>query len=175
MITYPSILKPSRAPHLPCISFCKLDGSNIRVKYSPKKGFHLYGSREQLFDHTHPFLAGAIPSFESRYQEFLLKKFHEKEFTKAKEINEFLKPQDFIKLAGDSIEIPRVVFQGNFGPQLIQDVREDKFDTNEGVICKGTEYLGNYSGKIWMAKIKTQKYLDKLKNRFNDEWEKFAE
>lgn len=212
MIEYPSILKPSRAPHLDCISFDKLDGSNIRVKFTPKKGFDLFGSREQLFDETHPFLAGAIPSFRERYQEFLLSKFQGKEFSKAKEIicfgeyfgdksfagyhdptdptkkfvlfdilmvykdrYEFMKPQDFIRFAGDHIEIPRVIYQGKMGPQFIQDVRDDKYDTKEGVISKGTEYLGQYRGKIWMAKVKTTKYLNSLKNRFQDDWERYAE
>lgn len=56
-----------------------------------------------------------------------------------------------------------------------QDVRDNKFNLNEGVICKGHLTKGNFFGKMWMCKIKTQAYLDKLKNRFGDDWEKYAE
>lgn len=87
----------------------------------------------------------------------------------------FLKPREFIKKTKDLIETPRVVYEGNMNDQLIADVRADKYNTFEGVICKGTQHVGNASGGIWMCKIKTQKYLDSLKNRFGDDWTKYAE
>ncbi len=87
----------------------------------------------------------------------------------------FLKPRDFIKKISPIVETPRVVYEGNMNDQLIADVRADKFNTFEGVICKGTQPVGNASGGIWMCKIKTQKYLDSLKNRFGEEWTKYAE
>lgn len=71
MIEYPSILSSSKAPRKLCLAFEKLDGSNIRVKYSKKKGFHLFGSRTQLFDNTHPFLSDAIPIFERDFKDKL--------------------------------------------------------------------------------------------------------
>jgi hypothetical protein len=87
----------------------------------------------------------------------------------------FVKPREFVKLLSNKIEIPRIVYEGNLNEDLIKRVREDEFNTFEGVICKGTQPVGNAMGGIWMAKIKTQKYLDSLKVRFGDEWEKYAE
>lgn len=89
--------------------------------------------------------------------------------------SKFLLPQDFIKLLGDKVPIPEIVYEGNLTDQFILDVRENKFDLNEGVVCKGTQGRGDYSGGVWMAKIKTWDYLNKLKSRygekFNDYWE----
>lgn len=90
-------------------------------------------------------------------------------------LRKFMKPRDFIKKTKDIIETPRVVYEGNMNEDLIRRVRADEFNTFEGVICKGTQSVGNASGGIWMCKIKTQKYLDSLKNRFGDEWTKYAE
>ncbi len=90
-------------------------------------------------------------------------------------LRKFLKPREFIKKTKDVVETPRVVYEGNMNDDLIRRVRADEFNTFEGVICKGTQSVGNASGGIWMCKIKTQKYLDSLKNRFGDEWTKYAE
>jgi len=87
----------------------------------------------------------------------------------------FIKPQEFVKKLGDIVEIPRVVYQGNLNESFIEDVRNDKFNTFEGVICKGTESVGNAMGGVWMCKIKTKKYFDKLKEQFQDDWEKYGE
>ena len=59
--------------------------------------------------------------------------------------------------------------------QLILDVRNNIYGLKEGVICKGTETNGAFSGNQWMCKIKTFEYLEKLKIVFKDEWEKYAE
>jgi hypothetical protein len=53
------------------IAFYKIDGSNIRIKWTPKKGFCLFGSRTQLIDETHPSLGGVIPLFMSKYSEVM--------------------------------------------------------------------------------------------------------
>jgi hypothetical protein len=87
----------------------------------------------------------------------------------------FLKPLEFIRLLHGKIEIPKIIYSGNLNDQFIQDIRNDKYDTFEGVICKGTETAGNAVGGVWMCKIKTQRYLDSLKNKFGDDWTKYAE
>jgi hypothetical protein len=87
----------------------------------------------------------------------------------------FLRPQDFIKLMGDKFEIPKVVYRGNLNEEFIQDVRNNKFGLNEGVICKGTEPTGNAAGGIWQCKIKTNDYFDRLKEKFDQNWTKYAE
>ena len=67
MIEYPTILHASRAPHQPCIAFEKLDGSNIRVKFTRKRGFCQFGSRTQMLEESHPILGGAITYFSNNY------------------------------------------------------------------------------------------------------------
>lgn len=90
-------------------------------------------------------------------------------------LRKFIKPRQFVKLLDGQVEIPRVVYEGNLNEDFIARVRADEFNTFEGVICKGTQSVGNASGGIWMAKIKTQRYLDSLKASFGEEWEKYAE
>lgn len=63
MIEYPTILHSARAPHQRCVAFDKLDGSNIRIKYTRKRGFCQFGSRTQMLDPAHPILGGSVAYF----------------------------------------------------------------------------------------------------------------
>src|ERR1700690_1542048 len=49
MKSYPSISKDIRND-LYIYAFDKLDGSNIRAEWNPKKGFYKFGTRTQLID-----------------------------------------------------------------------------------------------------------------------------
>lgn len=89
-------------------------------------------------------------------------------------LRKFLKPQEFIKLLEGKVEIPEVIYRGNLNDEFISSIRQDE-NLKEGVICKGTETAGNSVGGVWMCKIKTQKYLDKLKEVFQADWLKYAE
>lgn len=88
----------------------------------------------------------------------------------------FVLPQHFLKLCGDKVEIPRVIYEGNLTSQFIQDVKDEKYDVFEGVICKGTERTGDARWGVWMAKIKTKKYIDLLFNKLGEDGvKKFGE
>lgn len=87
----------------------------------------------------------------------------------------FLKPKEFVKKIGGLIEIPQVIYEGNLNNQFIEDVRLNKFNLKEGVICKGFTSNGAYRGKTWMCKIKTNDYLAKIKINFKEDWSKFWE
>jgi len=64
MQQYPSIEGSSKAPvGKSCIAFYKYDGSNLRWEWNPKKGWFKFGTRTQLFDHTHEIFGEAIPIF----------------------------------------------------------------------------------------------------------------
>jgi hypothetical protein len=80
----------------------------------------------------------------------------------------FVNPKQFIKLFGH-LQIPAIIYDGNLNDQFIQDVREDKYCLNEGVVCKGTAPSGAFRGGMWMCKIKTQRYFDRLKQKFGEE------
>ncbi len=198
-------MSSAKAPRQPCIAFEKLDGSNCRVKYTNKKGFHLFGSRTQMFDKGHPFLGAAVDIFYRDFENPLVdlietefpnereviafleffgdKSFagrHDPEDTTKKLVcfdimighknRVFLMPQDFVKLTKKHrVTAPQVVYTGNLTDQFITDVRAGHYPLNEGVVCKGTEKTGAHRGHVWMAKIKTQAYLDKLFNSYGED------
>jgi len=89
----------------------------------------------------------------------------------------FLTPIEFERDIASipGIETPMVLEVGNLTDQLIKDIREGKYDVDEGVICKGTERSGAYCGGVWKCKIKTNAYIEKLKSEFKDDWLKYGE
>lgn len=65
MEQYPSLLGSAKAPlGKLCIAQYKYDGSNLRWEWSPKQGFHKYGTRRLLFDKTDPTFGEAIALFQ---------------------------------------------------------------------------------------------------------------
>jgi hypothetical protein len=69
------------------------------------------------------------------------------------------------------LRIPRIVYRGKFTGQLTEDVRKGKFGVAEGVVVKG----GSGGEDVWLAKIKTRAYLERLKQAFADRWEDYWE
>ncbi len=68
------------------------------------------------------------------------------------------------------LHIPSVLYEGEFTQELIDDVREGKFPVKEGVIAKGGE-----SHSLWMRKIKTNYYLNQIKQFFGTGWKDHGE
>ncbi|MFA6594595.1 MAG: RNA ligase family protein, partial [Candidatus Buchananbacteria bacterium] len=108
MIEYPSIINSSKSPKDNMIAFEKIDGSNIRVKWTAKKGFCLFGSRTQLIDETHPHLGGVIKVFNKISEplhEYFSKEY--KRSTKVDEVivfGEYYGPNSFAGLHYDPVE-----------------------------------------------------------------------
>ena len=49
---------------------------------------------------------------------------------------------------------------------FVNDVKENKFNLVEGVVCKATKKeKGN---RIWMTKIKTNEWMNRIKNKFGE-------
>jgi hypothetical protein len=214
MIEYPSIMASAKAPRKPMLAFEKIDGSNIRIKWTPKKGFCLFGSRECLLDSQHPHLGGVVGLFGST-MELELDDLLRRHFSKEKEVvvygeywgpssfagihvdhpdqmhltifdllvvkksyHEFLLPQEFVKLMSTtSLPTPRLVYEGTLGEEFIRRVRENRFEPalNEGVVCKGRERSGAFRGKVWMCKVKTNEYMERLQERYGQDWGRFWE
>lgn len=63
MIEYSSINNSSKAPRKECLAFNKLDGSNVRFKWTQKQGFCNYGTRTQLIDETTPYWGQIVTVF----------------------------------------------------------------------------------------------------------------
>lgn len=203
MYLYPSLWGSSKAPHLPCIAFYKHDGSNLRFEWQPKKGWFKFGTRHCLFDKTESTFGKSIAIFLNKYGEAVEKVIQEdKQMRNAQSITAFaefegplsfagqhepndkhdlilfdirihkkglMSPREFINKFGH-LHIPRIVYEGTLNSSFIQGIRENKYNLNEGVVCKGGS-----GHDLWMCKIKTNDYIERLKNRFGSNWEKYAE
>ncbi len=73
-----------------------------------------------------------------------------------------MSPKDFIKIFGH-LKIPEIIYQGNFNESFIQDVKDGKYPVEEGIVAKGLLPHGKPPHNLWMAKIKTRKWIEKLK------------
>jgi hypothetical protein len=67
MKEYPHIQGSSKAPHEPCVAFCKYDGSNLRAEWTKKRGWYKFGSRGQMIDEKTPILGEGIVIFLEKY------------------------------------------------------------------------------------------------------------
>ena len=74
--------------------------------------------------------------------------------------------QDFAKL-----NIARAIYRGKLNGKFMDDVRSGKYSVNEGVVCKGSDRANN----LWMVKIKTNAYMQRLQEAFQDDWENYWE
>ncbi len=70
-------------------------------------------------------------------------------------------PEDFAADTSD-LSSAGVVYRGKLTGKFADDVREGKYSVAEGVVCKG----GNGGPDLWMCKIKTSAYQERLKEAF---------
>lgn len=82
----------------------------------------------------------------------------------------FLGPRQFVADFGH-LHIPRVVYDGKLTGTFLEAVREGKYGVAEGVVVKG----GTGGDDVWMFKVKTYAYLERLKRSFGARWEEFWE
>ncbi len=68
---------------LPIFAFDKLDGSNMRFEYSPKRGFYKFGTRNMMIDEKSEQFGFAISLFKEKYEESLNKVFRSKDYRNA--------------------------------------------------------------------------------------------
>ena len=64
----------------------------------------------------------------------------------------------------------QTLFKGKFTGQLFVDVRKGKYNVKEGVVVKGM--VGD---QVYMAKIKTEAYLQRLQSQFKNDWKNYWE
>jgi hypothetical protein len=82
----------------------------------------------------------------------------------------FIGPKQFVADFGH-LRIARVVYEGRLTGKFTEDVRAGKYAVNEGVVCKG----GTGGPDVWMIKVKTNAYMERLKQAFADHWEDYWE
>jgi hypothetical protein len=79
-------------------------------------------------------------------------------------------PARFVSDFG-GLRIARVVYRGKLTGKFAEEVRTGKHGVAEGVVCKG----GEGGSDLWMVKIKTYAYLEKLRKAFGEQWERYWE
>ena len=65
---------------LPVIAFDKIDGSNFRAEFSPKRGLYKFGTRNMMIDENHETFGFAIDIFKKKYEESLTSIFKSKTY-----------------------------------------------------------------------------------------------
>jgi hypothetical protein len=176
---------------VPVYAFDKLDGSNIRVEWNPKKGFWKFGSRKRLIGTDQDYLTGAENLIRENYEDRLSKIFSKQRYQRAIAFFEFYgensfagrhfdephkvtlidvnpykssitNPDEFIDLYGH-LGIPGLVFKGNFNKEIEYQIKTKKlpYITLEGVVCKVKEK--NKQKHPLMFKVKTFEWLKRLK------------
>jgi hypothetical protein len=193
--TYPSIGR--NVTNEPIIAFDKLDGSNIRAEWSRKNGFTKFGTRTRLLDPNEKTFGEAIELFNNTHADILSEIFTKAKMQKATAFLEFygessfagfhneneshkvslfdihvyktgmLTAKEFLKLVEGKVEIPNILYQGKVNSDFVAKVKNSELEgmTFEGVVCKGG--LDNRRRPI-MFKVKSQAWLDKLKNKYID-------
>lgn len=75
-------------------------------------------------------------------------------------------PKLFVEFFGH-LDIPEVIYIGNFNKELIENIKQNT-TLKEGVVCKGVrKSKGN--DVVWMTKIKTSAWFDRLRNKYGEE------
>lgn len=79
----------------------------------------------------------------------------------------FLPPNEFVDNFG-SLGIPKIIYQGVYDEELVNNVKYNKFNLSEGVVCKGFMKTKREGNIVWMSKIKTLEWLDKVKSLYGE-------
>ena len=77
----------------------------------------------------------------------------------------FVPPAQFVEDFGDC-SAARVLYRGRLTGRFVQDIREGRYAVAEGVICKGMDR----TGEVWRVKIKTNAYMERLRQVFSQNW-----
>lgn len=195
MKTYPSIPTKIDFKH-EYVVFDKIDGSNIRAEWNDKQGFYKFGSRNQLLTEQQTQLFPSIDLIVEKYEDELSERFDNAKIARAIcffeyygpnsfagshpdpvedmtvtliDINPYKKgimlPDEFVDFC-DGIDIPRIVHEGKIDEEFIDSVKNSQIldMTFEGVVGKAINVKHHH-----MTKIKTRKWLDKLKEFCNND------
>lgn len=76
-------------------------------------------------------------------------------------------PNLFVEKFGH-LDIPNIVYEGDFDESLIENVRNNVYNLKEGVVVKGSRKTKN-SELVFMMKIKTFEWLNKVKSEYGQE------
>lgn len=173
----------------------KLDGSNIRVEWSKKRGWYKYGSRTRLLDITDAILGPAVPLFKQTLADPLAKLAVDQRWQHLVVFAEFWGPHSiaghhnpndpmqltlfdicpdkrgiagpvtFLKLCAD-LPIPRYLGEVNWTREFVERVWRGEI---EGVTLEGVVGKAGERHKLVMAKAKTKAWIETVYSRFGPE------
>jgi len=177
-------------------AFDKLDGSNIRAEWNPKRGWYKFGTRNTMIDERNLQFGEAITLFLNKYGDSLPKVFRTNKSYKRIEsfvvfaeyvgeqsfagrhnasdpkdiilfdVNQykhgFVTPKNFVEDFGH-LHIPDVIYKGPYTMDFVQTIRDNRYNLKEGVIVKGVLKTKNQKDEVWMVKVKTKEWLQKVK------------
>lgn len=182
-----------------CICFDKLDGSNIRLEWSKKRGFYKFGTRNNMITDKDENFGKAIPLFLEKYNDSISKVFTDK-YKKVEsfvvfaeyvgpnsfagwhhpddtmdivlfDVNQykkgFISPYEFVENFGH-LDIPKIIYTGKYNQKLIDDIKNNVYGLDEGVIAKGMFVTKKEGEQIWQVKVKTNEWLKKVKTKLGD-------
>jgi len=75
---------------------------------------------------------------------------------------DFVKPADFIDIFGH-LHVQKLITQGLLDEKMIEDIISNIYGLKEGVVLKGVS-----EGKVWMVKVKTQEWLNKIRAMYGE-------
>lgn len=201
MKEYPSIERKYMKDK-PIYAFDKLDGSNVRMEWSAKRGFYKFGTKTQLIDKDSPIFGRAVPLFVDKYETDLAKVFAKKRWQRAVCFCELhgensfagnhnmddkltvtlfdvsiddiiLDPRDFLDCFGH-LDVAPLLYNGNANEEFIHSVHRSELEgmTFEGVVCKTT--VRHKKENPEMFKVKSNAWIEKLKGYCNGNMELMA-
>lgn len=175
--------------------FDKVDGSNLRVEWTRKRGWFKFGTRQRLFDETDEVFGGAIALFRETLAQGIEKVarderwdmvtvfmefWGEKSFAGEHEtcdpkrltlfdVNPYKKgilgPKEFLDLFGH-LPIPRFLGRMRWTRGFVERVRLGQV---EGVTFEGVVGKAGKGHDLVMSKAKTQAWIDKVMEKFGIE------
>lgn len=198
MKDYPSIPRITSKLELPMFAFDKLDGSNIRIEWTSKRGWYKFGTRTRLLNTADPVF-GSVPTLledtighelekalkMARYDRAMcFFEFHgPSSFAGVHNLNEqhrltlidvapynkgILEPDLFLDQFGH-LDIPRVLYNGVIDENFIDSVWNS---TLQGMTFEGVVCKSKNNKKTKMpimCKLKSKAWLDKLRTYCNDD------
>lgn len=203
MKSYPSISKEiDFDTHVYC--FNKYDGSNIRAEYNSKRGFYKFGTRHHLIDEKSQSFGVAISLIKEKYEKDLNEVFKKYKWDNVVcffelwgeesfagnhnfekilnitliDVNVYKKgilpPKQFIEYFGH-LDIAKVLYEGRITKELVDQIKQSSLPGMhlEGIVAKGN--IDPKTKMPVMFKIKSQAWLDKLKDYCKDDEQLFKQ
>lgn len=173
-------------------AFDKLDGSNIRVEWTKKRGFFKWGKRQGLLDDSNPVLLRAPALFADKYGEYLNEIFSRMKIRQATCFFEFYGPNSLAGLHDETddfdvmlfdvsifqtgfmspgeflstfayVEIPKLLYEGPLTKEFEASVRSNNL---EGVTYEGVVCKANpVRGNLNACKIKTDLWRARVREK----------